>query len=436
MKMVFALVMMSTATAYAVPPDPSSGPSSVVRRARLADLIREARARNPETLAAEATAGATDAAVASAGAWDDPMLMVQLWNAPSDFSTVPVMVQITQPIALGGKREHRRAVARGEAEAARATAAVKARDIEAQVAKAYFDLFLAERTIGVDAQMMETLRSLGAAASARIAAGRGETSESLRAASELLKVESDREAALARRTAANSRLLALLDRPPEGDIGVVSEPGLVAPLPPVRDLWDRAKTARAELAGAQAAIRESEARLRLADAARTPDIGVSVGDMHSFRAVGVSDFLFLGVQGNLPIFRRSKTDPQIRTAGAQLAAARQDARAMENRVVAEVSDAYAEVVSEQRQVELHHKLIPIAKQALSSASSGYAAGRGSFLMVLDSVRDLEMHELDLATHLASYEQRLTELERAVGADLGLLAAADSGRGEVEHGALP
>jgi len=151
--------------------------------------------------------------------------------------------------------------------------------------------------------------------------------------------------------------------------------------------------------------------------------------------VGVSDFLFLGVQGNLPIFRQSKIDPQIRVAGAQLAAARQDAHAMENRVVAEVSDAYAEVLSEQRQVELHHKLIPLASQALSSASSGYAAGRGSFLMVLDSVRDLEMHELDLATHLASYEQRLTDLERAVGADLGLLAAAESGR-EIDHGALP
>jgi outer membrane protein, heavy metal efflux system len=436
MKLALALILASAAVAHAAPPDPVPPPAAPSRPVRLADLIREARARNPEVLAAAAMAGGADAAVTSAGAWDDPMLMVQLWNAPVDLSTVPVMVQITQPIALGGKREHRRAAARGEAEATRAAAAVKARDVDARVAKAYFDLFLADRTIAVDAQMIETLRALAAAASARIAAGRGEISESLRATSELLKLESDREAALARRTAASSRLLALLDRPPDGDIGAPLEPGLVSLLPPVRELWGRAKEQRAELAGARAAVQQSEARLRLADAARIPDIGVTAGDMHAFRAEGVSDFLFLGVQGNLPIFGGSKTDPQIRTAGAQLTASRQDARALENQVVAEVSDAYAEVVSEERQVALHHQLIPVATQALSSATAGYAAGRGSFLMVLDSVRDLQMHQLDLAMHLASYEQRLAELERAVGADLGLLAAAESGRGALDHGALP
>jgi hypothetical protein len=47
-------------------------------------------------------------------------------------------------------------------------------------------------------------------------------------------------------------------------------------------------------------------------------------------------------------------------------------------------------------------------------------------MVLDSVRELRMHHLDRAMHLAQYEQRLAELERAVGADLGLVAAAEAG----------
>jgi len=46
--------------------------------------------------------------------------------------------------------------------------------------------------------------------------------------------------------------------------------------------------------------------------------------------------------------------------------------------------------------------------------------------VLDAERDLQMHELDLATHLAMYEQRLADLQRAVGSDLGLVQAAESG----------
>jgi hypothetical protein len=47
-------------------------------------------------------------------------------------------------------------------------------------------------------------------------------------------------------------------------------------------------------------------------------------------------------------------------------------------------------------------------------------------MVLDAERDLEMHELDLATHVAAYSQRLADLERAVGGDVGLVRAAASG----------
>ena len=67
--------------------------------------------------------------------------------------------------------------------------------------------------------------------------------------------------------------------------------------------------------------------------------------------------------------------------------------------------------------------------ALESAQSSYAAGRGDFAMALESARELRMHELELAMHLAAYEQRLAELQRAVGAELGLDESADIGHDE-------
>ncbi len=51
--------------------------------------------------------------------------------------------------------------------------------------------------------------------------------------------------------------------------------------------------------------------------------------------------------------------------------------------------------------------------------------------VLDTVRELQSHQLELAMHLAAYGQRLADLERAVGADLGLVAASEAGH-EDEH----
>jgi len=393
---------------------------------RLADLIDEARKNNPELLSAREQANAAASSVAPAGALDDPMLMVQLWNGPVDFSTVPIMVQLSQSLPLGGKRAARRDAASGEAAAARANALSKLRDIEAAVGKAYFDLYLADRTQEADEEIEGTLRSLIAAASARIAAGKGEQAEALRAQSELLKVQSDKEAVGARRVAANAKLVALLNRPPGSDIGKTTEPGILDVLPDEALLRDRALGERPEVAAAAGMVAQAEAKLRLARAERVPDISVFVAEMHSFRMPGVADFLFVGIQGNLPIWGGSKTGPRIAAATSQRSAAQADAKALENRIVAEVADAFDELRAERRQVELHHQLIPVARQALASASAAYASGRGSFLMVLDSERDLLMHELDLATHLALYERHLAELQRVAGVDLGLATASESG----------
>src|SRR6185312_8250897 len=236
----------------------ASGPPQV----RLADLLDEARRKNPRIHAAEAEARADAAVADSAGALDDPTAMVQLWNMPVDLSTVPVMVNVTQTIPLGGKRAARADEARAVAAAARATLSTSARDVETAVAKAYFDLFLADRTIEVDDEMAATLRSLVSAAAARVSAARGEQAEVLRAESEELKIESDREAARARRAAAVARLNALLDRPPGTDLGPTAEPGLVADLPAAEPLRARALQQRAELAGVRAAVGAAEARAR------------------------------------------------------------------------------------------------------------------------------------------------------------------------------
>lgn len=395
----------------------------------LADLLAEARQKNPELRAALGRARAAESSVSPAGALDDPMLMVQLWNAPVDFSTVPLMVQITQPLPLGGKRAARRDVARGDMAMARASAEAKARDVEAAVAKAYFDLFLAERTIAVNSEIEGTLRSLLASAASRVAAGRGEASEVLRAQAETLKLRSESEAALARRTAANARLVALLDRLAGSEIGPTVEPGLAAEIPAEPELRERAVKERPEMAVARAAVAQADAKLHLANAESVPDVAVSLGEMHTFRAPGLADFLFAGVQVNLPIFSGEKNGPRIAGAETDLAAMRDDTHAIENRVTSEVADTYAELTAEKRQVELHHQLIPVARQAVASAMAAYAAGRTAFVMALDAERDLQMHELDLATHLAMYEQRLADLQRAVGGDLGLVEAAESGARE-------
>lgn len=420
--MWFPIIAAAAAAALA-PPPPGRAPAAPVR---LADLLEEARQKNRDIRARRAQSRADAAAIEVASALDDPMLMAQLWNMPVDLSTVPVMVNITQPIPLGGKRAARRDEATAMADASRADVAVRSRDVQAEVAKAYFNLFLADRTRSVDDQLGATLRSLVAVAGARLGAGRGEESEVLRAQAEELKVRSDGEAASARRAAAVAKLVSLLDRPAGSDFGPTAEPGPIKDFPPAEALRARALRDRSELGASAAAIRAAEARLRLADAATVPDLGISAGEMHMFRGMASpADFVFLGVQGNLPLFG-GKNRARVGAAHAGLEAMHEAARALENRIFAEIADALAETLAEQRQMELHHQLIPLSQEALASALASYGAGRGGFTMVLDAERDLQMHELDLAMHLSSYAQHLTDLERAVGGDIGLLRAAESG----------
>jgi cobalt-zinc-cadmium efflux system outer membrane protein len=403
-----------------------SVPPAALPPTRLAELIEEVRRKSPEIHAAREQARARLAAVGPAGAFDDPMLMVQLWNMPVDLSSVPLMVNVTQTIPLGGKRSARRDEAQAMADGSRAAVAARERDVETQVAKAYFDLFLADRTMEVDDEIGRTLQTLIGAASARLAAGKGEESEVLRAESEALKVQSDRAEAGARRSAAVAKLVALLDRPPGSNLGPTSEPGLVPSLPSQDGLRARALRERPELAAAGAETSAAQARVRLARAERIPDVGASLGEMHMFGGMASpSDFLFVGVQGNLPIFG-SKNSARIEAAEASAGSTREEAHALTNRVFAEIADAYAEVEAAQREIELHHRLIPLSHQALASALASYSAGRGGFTMVLDAERDLQMHELDLAMRTTNYSQRLADLERAVGGDVGLLRAAESG----------
>src|SRR5712692_6237634 len=108
---------------------------------RLADLLREAREKNPDLKAATARVRAAQSSISPAGALDDPMLMVQLWNAPVDFSTVPFMVQRSKNLPLCGNSAGRTDVATADADVLQ-----KHRDVETQVASAFFDLFLADRT--------------------------------------------------------------------------------------------------------------------------------------------------------------------------------------------------------------------------------------------------------------------------------------------------
>jgi len=384
---------------------------------RLSSLLEEARERNPEIRAALAQARAAAGAVPPAGALDDPMLMVQYWNGPIDFSTVPIMIQLTQTFPLGGKRGAREDAAAADARATQADAAAKLQDVEREVTQAYGELFMTERILQVHEETLDVLRKLSTVAADRVAAGRGEVVDGLKARSELLKEEGEHERLVATQVSAAARLRALLAREADSPLGPTEEPPLLGTLPADDALRARALEHRPEVQAAGAAVQAAEARVRLASAAAVPDVTPILGYMHVFGAPPQNNFLFLGVQANLPIFGGSKIEPSVSAARARVEAAQALAEALRNRITAQVTAAAAQLRAGQRLVEISRRLIPLARQTLNSSLSAYASGRIGLLTVLDSEREALMRQEDLARQLAAYAQQQADLERALGGGL-------------------
>lgn len=418
-----ASLLLAGPVALGADPAPASSPAPI----RLEDALGEARAHNPELRAAEAEARAAGFALGPAGALDDPMLMIQAWNVPTDFANAPIMTQLFQDVPLGGKLRLRREAASAKSDAAAADLESTRLRIDAEVQKVWADLFLAEQTEAINREMEKTAHALVSAAATRVASGRGQQVETLRAQAEILAIQGNEDVADANRLSAAARLAALLDRDGGAStIGPAEIPSPLASLPSLEDLQARALRERPELAAMRASIAAAEAERGLAKAERVPDLRVSAGEMHVFGRdvpASMADSLMGSVSVTLPVFGRSKNRPRIARANAMLEAAHARQRALEQSIRAEVAGAYASLDAEHHLIELHHKLVPLARQTLDSAMSGYAAGRVDFPMVVDSERDLQMHELDLAMHLAAYEKHLADLRRATNSDPRLRSAS-------------
>jgi len=390
----------------------------------LGDLLAEARAKSAELRAVKARATAIVESARAAGALDDPRFLVQLWNAPVDFSSTPVMFQLSQSFPLGGRLDFKHSAAEADARAAQAEATSRVQDVELQVELAYFDLYRAQRTENVNVSLQKTLETVSAAIASRVRTGSGQQADLFKAQAAVLESEESIVIAMQEARSARAHLQAMLQRPEEV-IGETTTPRVLPEIPSEQSLQDRALDGRPEMAELRAKSQMAGDQLRMAEAERVPDINVFGAYMHTFGGVTPSNFLFAGLEFTLPIWG-NKNSGRIGAARSTGEAVSAEQLALHARVASQVADSYARVTAEQRIVELHHRIIPLISAALTSGQADYAAGRGDFLSVLDSLRELRRHELELVMHLAAYAQAVAQLQRAVGQDVGLLVAAEGG----------
>ncbi len=393
----------------------------------LADYLDAALERNPRLRAARRKAEAAGYRIAQARSLDDPILSVVPPTGDLTQTAAGQMdgsVGISQKIPFPSKLAVRGRVAGHE----RAEAEERYRgvmfEVVAEVRRAYFTLYFADRAIKTTRESQRLLRSLREIASKKYEAGLVPQQDVLRALVELTNLENELVRLGALRDIAEARLARLMALPVDTALPVTEPIEMRTVSPALREMLAGAEGANPEIAAAKARLEKAREGLELAKLDYVPDFifgytytGISDSGL-SMAHTGEDNWNFsLGF--TVPIWF-GRMEAHNNEAMSELAASREGLAAVRDDTAFRIESTLASVYSQQRLTELFGKVvIPQATQTLDATVVAYRAGSVEFLTLIENWRRLLDFEIAHQKSLSEYEQALAELDRLIGSEPGL-----------------
>ena len=385
---------------------------------RLADVLEQARNRNPELRAARARAAALAAVPGRVRALDDPTFSYEVWNAPNPARVDRAdnnILRLSQKVPFPGKRALAGEVAMREADVAGSESTSVELDVATAVKRAYYDLWAAHELLHVYSRERGLVERFARIAEQKYGVGQATQSEVLRAQVELTHLINRVSTQTLAIEGVRAELNTLLSQPPGDPLGVPEDP------PPPRldsvegDLIDLAGRARPELGAQQAAVAREEAAVRLARRDYYPDFEFNVG---RFINPGQRDGFGATAAVSIPLAYKWKYDAGLGEARARLEFAQAELRRMQDRVQREVKQAHVRARTALLQWKLFiNTHIPQAEQSLRVAESAYQTGGIEWLALIDTARTLESVHVEHIQAEADFAKAYADLERAVGKEL-------------------
>jgi outer membrane protein TolC len=203
-----------------------------------------------------------------------------------------------------------------------------------------------------------------------------------------------------------------------------------APLPPppevlpVRELTESSEELRSlaisqrpEIAAQAARIRADRYAVALACKEFYPDVEV-VGRYDAFWQNPEQDLRpMVGMNLNMPVYKQKRW-AAVREARARVAQQQAAFDAKTAEIAFEVEQARQRVLeSRQSLVVFEQKILPAARQSVEAGRSGYSAGNLDFLRLVESQRQSLAIQEQYYAAMAEYQQRLAELDRALGSSM-------------------
>ena len=446
----YALERINTAEAYAQAPQRAErssasrpvtiAPQSTSAPSTLRDFIVRALDENPSIKAAEETALAKAERIVQATALPDPLVTAKVLPEPVRTAEGDSFLNlgVRQKLPVPQKLDARGRMAREEALVALERLRQTRLGVIADLKRAYFRLYVLDKSLEITSANQELLRGLIDVARAQVASGRRRQDDVLRAQTELSTLEADLIGLRQRRVSVTAKLNQLLGRDSASVIESPADFDVRSAELAVESLMGKAIAANPELKRFEHQIERDQHAVELARLARWPDFTFGFEWMQmdprgAFEAprnpvTGLrpttpqlsedgSDNWAITFGFNLPIWF-DKIEAGVEEARRNLSASRQRLKSAQDRVSFQVTDALERVRSQRDLAALFaDTIIPQAEQTYQVSQASYAAGASDFLYVIDNWRKWLAFTIQYHRSLGELERSVADLELALGMSL-------------------
>jgi cobalt-zinc-cadmium efflux system outer membrane protein len=393
----------------------------------VAELVVRALADNPELRAARAEIDAAGGRLRQAGLRPNPMLELGGQKALSPDNNV--MIGLTVPLDLNGRREGRIGVAERELQMKRAQVLDRERRLAADVRMKAGEVLAARRNLGVTDDLLRANRDALRLIQERVRQGATPALEENLMLVEVNRLEASRQTLASRLEIATLQLKALVGAAPDTPLSVRGD---LAPAGPPVDAAEglrQALATRADLDAARAEVSMGVAKIRKEQAEGRWDASVNVGyqrqdvgfDLNGQTASGatrpiqdVFHYFGAGVSIVLPV--RNRNQGSIAAAEAEAKAAERRLEFAELTVRQEVSAAFARYEATRRALEIYERGVrDVAGRNLTVVRQTYELGRGTLLDVIAEQRRYIEIENGYTDTLKQVYDATVEIARVTGA---------------------
>lgn len=318
---------------------------------------------------------------------------------------------LSQPIDFPSVRQARREIAENNVQVAALGTDVTRTEVRTRVKSAFYDVIQRQAVMGLAEADRNLLKDIRERVKLRVDVGEAPKYELIKADTEALAAERDYQAARVRVTEAKAYLRGLIGAAIPEDYSLVGDLPLSSSLPNIDDLRSRIDDA-AQLKQIRAAIKTSEANLRLQQQLRNPGLTVRAGveqdpDLRQLR---------LGISIPLPVWDQ-RSGP-IAQAAAEVKEVNAILSDRELAIKREIESAYQRYLIAQQQVAaFENGLLSQAEAVLKVAEAAYRFGERGILDYLDAQRTKRMVRKDYLSARYEYINTMLEIERLLGYEL-------------------